>query len=571
MDIPELDCPTYANVALAKAACSGTFLMWGETFNSTTGVIRNSFAEGEQAQYGPYYCETCFDGFEGYGYVGSDETLPDQVNDVCHQDTYCSTTCNWKIFENVEDTSCGGLQRYCEESGSGWLIYAKAFENFPGDIICSGGCTSELLGIVETEYGQQAIALPGHAADLRSWPMIFMWAMIGAMFGAASVIDLRLYKGETKLWFARFVFCLLGYVDLEGNRKPFWSQILVNPCSCLCDKSFILSCCCCCFKCSRNRDDQRNDDNEEEEENEKALDRIGFLSLLILSLGVALLFGDGEPWDQTCFFDAVPASETEIGYDKALPHAFHDLFFGQPGPVGVSDTDPSLRIFDKEWWVAELAIVMYEMAQQLLAYHLVAAGYLRQRTTLYLIVINSSIFMVCCWSLYWGSIVWGQVWEGWFIGFVLAILFTPVFNAMAYGLAICIAGCGWLPDPSKAGSSRGEGEDSKQQRNSTSSPPKNDEHDDTIAEKEYFKVVIPQGMRPGQQIKVHMGVASVESPLVVIPDREHWQSEKNVDMNGKSVEQSFFYVETKPSPPAEGSSSSVDMAEELPNGGDTQV
>jgi hypothetical protein len=541
MDLPDLDCPTFANVTLAETTCQGNFLMWGEFFNETTGTTQSAFLEDERAEYGPYFCSTCLDGQEGYGYVGDDTVLPDLVDNTCNDD--CTSQCPVKIFESLEDTSCAGLQKHCEQSGHGWLTYAKSFVSYEGQFVCSGGCTK--LFEEEIDFGYQVIALSGHATDLRSWPMFFMWALIGIMLAAATSIDFKLYQGNAKEWFARYFFSFLGYTNLEGRQNPFWGQVCVNPCTCLC------ACNCCDCKDPVAPQD-------EDESNEMAPARIGFLSLLILSLGVAILFGDGNSFDQVCFFNGVPPSnKNETNYDVALPHAFRETIFGQDGPFEVKDTDPTVKIWDKEWWVAELAIVMYEMAQELLAYNLVNAGYLGLKTTLCLMVVNSSIFLLCCWSVNRG-IVWGNVWKSWFLGFIFAILFTPFFNAMAYCLASCVVKRGCLPGPRK------EDIGDKNKKDASTAPQK-DTKVDAIAEKQLFKVVIPAGMEPGQQLKVHMGDASNGSHLVTIPNRELWQSETIVDSNGEMVLQYSFYVETQSTQPEGSSSGSVDMTGEVTN------
>ncbi len=154
IELPPLSCGIYDNVSIAEATCNGTFLMWGETFesdpNKTISIFLQQYKNYTElahdhfrANVGPFYCQNCErTNEEGYGYVGiKNETLPDlisssytksNVTTLFTNGDFCSTEEKNIKIANDNDVpnalSCSALQKHCEKLNDGWLVYAKTFE-----------------------------------------------------------------------------------------------------------------------------------------------------------------------------------------------------------------------------------------------------------------------------------------------------------------------------------------------------------------------------------------------------------------------------------------------------------
>ncbi len=129
-----------------------------------------------------------------------------------------------------------------------------------------------------------------------------------------------LAEEKQKWWFVRFLLHTLGYTDAEGKKQSFKSQVCFNP----------FECCSC--KCRDVREDPwkywKMWSN--------------FLSVFILSLGVALLFGGGVGHEPVCLFNAL---RTDFATDLEkfeYPLLFHEKNgFNTTDSEDTSYTEPS--------------------------------------------------------------------------------------------------------------------------------------------------------------------------------------------------------------------------------------
>jgi hypothetical protein len=409
-DLSNLTCASYENVLLARNACNEgeEFLMWGEYLDSKSNNTKKSLFEignasifdrtsVDGASYGPYYCSGCSGNLTtDYGFVRENASFTT---------ANCSAQPDVKALTR-DDLSCHALQRHCEESKVGWLTYAKTFESATGTFKCSG-CEEEDLYVYHS-----ISSLPEYDTNFASWPMLIMWGCIVFFLVLASILDYGLFIGDTCEWLVRYILHQFGYVNLKGEKQNCRS-VCKNPCECLCF----------CCRCG---------------ENSYGL-WFRFLSLTFLSLGVSILFGDGDKHEHVCFFKASPMKATS-NYSDILNNAMRVNSYGQRDGPGFEDSRPETE-FNTEWIISEIAILLYSTSQEMLIYNLVRKELMTEVASSILMLFCSCIFTLCCTIFYWDYIKFENILYPWlFLLFVSSIL-SFIIGGLAYVFASLMVCC----------------------------------------------------------------------------------------------------------------------------------
>jgi hypothetical protein len=420
-DLPILSCASYEDVLMAREACNGEFLMWGEylesesnnTKKSLFGIGNSSIFYGtsvDGASYGPYYCSGCSgNSTTDYGFVGGQdgENLPPVISGFSQASTlFGSAFCTQPYVEaqTREDLSCQALQRYCEETGLGWLTHANTFETATGSFTCSGGCEGEVL------FADQKITSL-EDINFASWPMLIMWGMIVFFLVLASILDYCLFIGDKREWLIRYFLHQFGYVNLKGEKQNCRS-VCKNPCECL------------CFFCRRG-------------DNSCAL-WFRFLSVTFLSLGVSILFGDGFKHEHVCFFDASPMAVTS-NYSDVLHNATWVHSYGQQDGPG-SEDGPVIE-FNMEWVISELAIVLYSTSQEMLSYNLVRTEFMTEVASSSLMLLCSCIFTLCSYIFYLDTVNFENLYILWLSLLVISYVLLSIIGGLSYIFAALMVRC----------------------------------------------------------------------------------------------------------------------------------
>ena len=275
------------------------------------------------------------------------------------------------------------------------------------------------------------IFVPEGFTNLMSLPMILTLAMVLTLFSVATYFDHKLFHTDdhNKIdfhWLTYYMLGIFGYLDLEGNRLTFKSQVWFNPCAC-----------CKCPRQLKLCDDRTQNMNT----------WWSFLSIFILSLGVSLLFGSGVNHPQVCLFNALAETEQLRQLNDI---DFLNLLFNQTNDFvttsDAGDTFPTLK-FDGPSFASEILILLFSKSQDLLLYNLARAGYMTQRSALFM-----TFVIAACFS---GGAAW-YTWEDfhtdtllvdWCTGFMTAIVLVPIFCAIFYGLAAVMVKCACLHIP----------------------------------------------------------------------------------------------------------------------------
>jgi hypothetical protein len=220
------------------------------------------------------------------------------------------------------------------------------------------------------------IFVPEGFTNLMSLPMILTLAMVLTLFSVATYFDHKLFHTDdhNKIDFHWLAYCMLGifgYLDLEGGRLTFKRQVYFNPCACSkCPRQLKL-----CDDCTQNMNSGWS-----------------FLSIFILSLGVSLLFGSGANHPQVCLFNALAKTE-ELRQLNEID--FLNLLFNQTNDFvttsDAGDTFPTLK-FDGPSFASEILILLFSKSQDLLLYNLARAGYMTQRSALFMTFVIAACF-----------------------------------------------------------------------------------------------------------------------------------------------------------------------------------
>eukprot|EP00581_Thalassiosira_minuscula_P017417 CAMPEP_0183731020 /NCGR_PEP_ID=MMETSP0737-20130205/34125_1 /TAXON_ID=385413 /ORGANISM="Thalassiosira miniscula, Strain CCMP1093" /LENGTH=516 /DNA_ID=CAMNT_0025963643 /DNA_START=157 /DNA_END=1707 /DNA_ORIENTATION=- len=446
--LPDLNCPTHPTTNNASEACAsagGRLLTWGTYYNTMNGTIESAFGNVEDggdgvAGVGPYLCTTCDGGDSGYGYIGVvGESIPSYVS------SYTSSTTH--PYGNGDDTvgycpevtgsganiSCAGLQRTCEEGGFGWLVYAETFDTAGGVYMCAG-----------CDDGATVWGTEEDDTNLAAWPMLMMYGMVAAVLAVALYVDAKVFvaggkgeisesgtnapqteqpvpdedrrtsgnsytKRERRSWYLLY---LMGYVNFDGERISFCKAVCVNR-----------------FKdlwCCRNRMDAGN-----------------FVSMLFVTLGVAVLFQDGQLVEYNCYFDSTQAIHNT--YERQ----FEEDFYGQvDAPKAGDPLVYEIATNEVGFWVAEALVVGYQFSIDLLTNGLAEGGYTTRGRALLLMTALSALFCASAMAYEWDRMSGDKLYGLWFIGFGVALfILGPAFSAISHLAAMTLvkAGCLALP------------------------------------------------------------------------------------------------------------------------------
>lgn len=160
-------CSNFDTVALAQAACTGTF--------------REYPVNGTKV---PYNCSTC-----GSGLICGGGVCPPVLTD---RKVFNTSICPTPFKSTTNDFSCAALQKHCEDTGQGYLIFAKVFFFFPGSKYSCSNCSA---GVVEMDAALTEADHPDGAleASYDSAVLILLYLASIILFGCGLVFE---YNGR---------------------------------------------------------------------------------------------------------------------------------------------------------------------------------------------------------------------------------------------------------------------------------------------------------------------------------------------------------------------------------------
>lgn len=391
MPLQMLCCPTHGSVDSADVSCDGLFLMWGEFSDNAT-----VFEEGGTAEYGPYACDTCGSNssLSGFGYVCKEGA-------TCPSDWLSANNSTCPTVQGKKDEiRCIDLQRSCEENGFGWLTYAESFDGALGHYTCAG-CSDS--GYVQGDDGQRS--------SLLRPSMIILYVLTALLFCLTISLDIRTflygsisYKegaerpdldadgvcNNLREWRDQFILQTLGVVDEKNKPTRFWKQIIQNH-ACKCNGW---------------------------------LARLEFLSVLLLSLAIAILTGGARLYPYVCYFDGSSSNLEEI--------FFRDWFGAKDAPA---EGIPDPALFTIDWWVGEIVVFAYQTSVSLLAGSLENIGYAKKTAVVACSNIFSGLFLALGAFLDWQEISIDVMFLEWLIGTILVLLAIGPWGAGAAWVA----------------------------------------------------------------------------------------------------------------------------------------
>lgn len=294
----------------------------------------------------------------------------------------------------------------------------------------------------------------GTTTSLTSWPMLLMYGVISAVLAVALYIDITVFvqghfgrrKGEIcaaencstsiherRSWYALY---LLGYVDADGTPVPW--------CRAICIDRFQDLCCC------RQRAEFAK-----------------FTSLLLLTLGVSALFGEGERSEYNCYFDGTKDEQVTYSeyidetYEHDMEQTYQKLFFnsfyglkhhskgGTPSAIGYENAD----LVAPGFIVAEMLAAAYQFSVDLLTHALSEADYMKRGHCLLMMNIFSLTFCVGALVYEWEGLSAELLAQSWIVGCILILLIVgPSVSTISFllGKALVVTGCLSLSDQQSA-------------------------------------------------------------------------------------------------------------------------
>ncbi len=428
-------------------------------------------------------------------------------------------------------------------------------------MLCSGGCKDRLDTTNDNYSGYHQIEVPEGYTNLLAWPLLLMYALSFALVIVASKMDYALFmkkreegRGSDCHWHTSFILESLGYIDEEGKVQSFKEQMCgyCNPfksCLSCCKCCF----CCCCFCCRDSRDDAF-----------KFMKTwLDILSVFILSLGVALLFGGGVMHEPVCYFNALPSSGTtadDLDYSNYFGSLFNAIGFSSSN---LYSRNVTMKIFDWPWWTSEVLIVLFSRSQVLLVNGYTGKGNAAQLRILSLMVILSVVVTGGAAYLTWEDFKTEILLLEWITGFILgAYLLVPLFMVTSYYVAQAMVKCLKISEESLLDRKGNDEEAADQGDNPTPQPTAGQQPTyfpiPTTAPQDVsgmvvslqgqnegtFKVYIPDGMSPGENLSV-LNPKTEKLFKTIVPSRDQWIIEATAvsdDKNPQDVAKPFFNV-----------------------------
>jgi len=310
-----------------------------------------------------------------------------------------------------------------------------------GEFLCSEGCQSKLFDDVGNNSGFYRVKVPEGYTDLFPLPMILMYVGILAFFLIALYIDHKIYIEKSreeveeeginahtnqqiekeKWYFVRFILHTLGYTDPEGKKQSLKSQVCFNPFEC---------CRCTCRELQQNPWVYMKTWST-------------FSSVFILSLGVALLFGGGVYHEPVCLFNGLADYEKDLEITE-YPVLFNNGTYGfniDPENLNV-DAQPSATWFDVPWFTCEAVIIVFARSQDMLMRSLERSMTHNKWRIPAMMLLVSGVFTGTAYWYNWDeNFTTAQLLLEWIVGFIVAIIFFPIFAAIAWILGYLIKSC----------------------------------------------------------------------------------------------------------------------------------
>ena len=201
-------CSNFNTVELAQAACAGTF----EAYPVNGTKV-------------PYKCSTC-----GSGLICGGAVCPPVISD---RGVFNSTPCTSPYVSATNDYSCTALQKHCEDTGNGFLVYARVFFYSTGSGYTCSGCSSGSVEVAsELEDGDHPDGALEQSFD--SGILIVLYISIIGLFIAGLVIEFigrRQQDGTlsgsevltSQINWQMKRFCLL--IDAHGRNMSFMKAV----------------------------------------------------------------------------------------------------------------------------------------------------------------------------------------------------------------------------------------------------------------------------------------------------------------------------------------------------------
>lgn len=167
--------------------------------------------------------------------------------------------------------------------------------------------------------------------------------------------------------------------------------------------------------------------------------------MLLVTLGVAVLFQDGQLLEYNCYFDA-----TNTLHDTYQRQFFED-FYGQTDQPkgGISWVTPiDYGTSGAGFWIAEAIVIGYQFSIDLLTHGLSEGGYMTRSHAILFMTFLSAIFCASAMASEWGDMSMTMLYTAWLSGFLVALfIYGPISSAISHLVGKTLVSTGILPLP----------------------------------------------------------------------------------------------------------------------------